>query len=127
MGAGAAGLGRLGMGAASLGGNALGGMFSGMAKSGVAVARTIASTMQAQEAARRAPEATRPAIGDDDTRSIGFYSIAADQSITGGSDLMAIEDAQQHHELQLRMQASRLQDAKEQRKRDEIKMIQDRH
>ena len=81
------GLGRLGLG-----------MFSGLAQSGVAVARTLTSTLQAQEAARQAAQGVaRPAIGDDDTRSIGFYSIADDQSITGGSDHMAIEDAQQEH------------------------------
>ena len=73
MGATATGLGRLGMGAANLGGSAIGGMFSGLAPSGVAVARTIAASVQAQEAARQAAQgAARPAIGDDDTRSIVF-------------------------------------------------------
>ena len=76
---------------------------------------------------RRPRGVARPAIGDDDTRSIGFYSIDDDQSITGGSDLIAIEDAKQHHELQLRMHAQDMQDATEQRKRDEIKMIEGIH
>jgi hypothetical protein len=126
MGMGAAGLGR----AANLGGSALGGMFSGLAQSGVAVARTLAANVHAQDAARQVAQGVaRPALGDDDTRSIGWYSAIGDddQSITGGSDFLAIADAQQHHELQLRMHAQDMQDAAAHRKRDEIQMIQDVH
>jgi hypothetical protein len=105
-------------------------MFSGLAQSGVAVARTIHSTLQAQEAARQAAQGVaRPAIGDDDTRSIGWYSTIGDddQSITGGSDFLALGDAQQHHELQLRVHAQDMQDAAAQRTRDEINMIENMH
>jgi len=105
-------------------------MFSGLAQSGVAVARTLAANVHAQDAARQVAQGVgRPAIGDDDTRSIGWYTANGDddQSITGGSDFLAIADAQQHHELQLRMHAQDMQDAAAHRKRDEIQMIQDVH
>ena len=82
----AAGLGRFGMGAASFGSSAL----AGLAKTGVAAARTIHSTMQAQEAARQAAQAT--AIREDD------FDLGSDggdfRSIAGGSDSMTIEDAE---------------------------------
>ena len=52
MGISAASLGRFGLGAASLGRSAL----VGMAQSGVTVARTLSSTMQAYESAKRAIE-----------------------------------------------------------------------
>ena len=126
MGMGAAGLGR----AANLGGSALGGMFSGLAQSGVAVARSLAANVHAQEAARQVNQGVaRPAIGDDDTRSIGWYTANGDddQSITGGSDLIATEDAQRHHELQLRMHGQDMQNATAQRTRDEIRMIENIH
>ena len=67
MGMGAAGLGR----AANLGGSALGGMISGLVLSGTQVARTVQSSLQAQEAARQAQEAaSRPALrGAESTTS----------------------------------------------------------
>ena len=40
---------------------------------------------------------------------------------------MSIEDAHQDHEMQMQIYAQNMQDAEDQRKRDEIKMIQDRH
>ena len=40
---------------------------------------------------------------------------------------MAIEDAQQLHEMRMRIHAQDMADAEYKRKRDEIKMIQDRH
>ena len=99
------------------------GALTGLAQSGVAVARTIHSTIQAQEAARQAARAT--AIRDDD---FDFQSDGDDfRSIAGGSDSMAIEDAQQFHEMQLRIHDQNMADAAAKRQRDAIAMVENTH
>ena len=144
MGLGVTGLSR----AANLGGNALGGMISGLAQSGgmisglvqsgTAVARTVHSSLQAQEAARQARQAAQATAlmdhdFDFDLQSDGgdFQSFAGGggdfQSVAGDSDFASIQDAQQYHEMQLRMHAQDMQDAEVKRKRDEIQMIQNVH
>ena len=96
---------------------------TGLAQTGVAVARTIHSTMQAQEAARQAAQAT--AIRDDD---FDFQSDAGDfHSIAGGSDSMAIEDAQQFHEMRMQNHARDMAEAKARSQRDAIAMIENTH
>ena len=106
MGVGAAGLGRLGMGA-----------LAGLAQAGVVAARTIAASMQAREAARQ--------IRDVD---FDFQTDGGDfESIAGASDSMSIEDARQFHEMRMQIHAQDMDDAKDQRKRDAIAMIEDRH
>ena len=134
MGLGVTGLSR----AANLGGNALGGMISGLVQSGTAVARTVQSSLQAQEAARQARQAAHATAlmdhdFDFDLQSDGgdFQSFAGGggdfQSVAGDSDFASIQDAQQYHEMQLRMHAQDMQDAEAKRKRDEIQMIQNVH
>ena len=99
------------------------GALTGLAKTGVAAARTIHSTIQAQEAARQAARAT--AIRDDD---FDFQSDGDDfRSIAGGSDSMAIEDAQQFHEMQLRIHDQNMADAAAKRQRDAIAMVENTH
>ena len=99
------------------------GALTGLAKTGVAAARTIHATMQAQEAARQAAQAT--AIRDDD---FDFQSDGGDfHSIAGGSDSMAIEDAQQFHEMQLQNHAQDMADAAAKSQRDAIAMVENTH
>jgi hypothetical protein len=119
MGLGVTGLSRV----ANLGGNALGGMISGLVQSGTAVARTVHSSLQAQEAARQAARAT--AIRDDD---FDFHSDAGDfHSIAGASDSMAIEDAQQFHEMRMQNHARDMAEAKARSQRDAIAMVENTH
>ena len=99
------------------------GALTGLAQSGVAVARTIHSTIQAQEAARQAARAT--AIRDDD---FDFQSDGDDfRSIAGGSDSMAIEDAQQFHEMRMQNHARDMAEAEAKRQRDAIAMVENTH
>jgi hypothetical protein len=112
----------LGMGAASFGSSAL----TGLAQSGVAVARTIHSTLQAQQAAQEAArQAQATAIRDDD---FDFGSDGGDfRSIAGGSDSMAIEGAQHFHEMQMRNHAQDVAEARAKNQRDAIAMIESTH
>ena len=133
------GLGATGLSiAANLGGNALGGMISGLAQSGgmisglvqsgTAVARTVHSSLQAQEAARQARQAAQATALMDVGFDFDLQSEVGDfHSVAGGSDFASIQDAQQYHEMQLRMHAQDMQDAEVKRKRDEIQMIQNVH
>jgi len=99
------------------------GALTGLAQSGVAVARTIHSTMQAQEAARQAAQAT--AIRDD---GFDLGSDGCDfRSIAGGSDSMAIEDAQQFHEMRMQNHARDMAEAKARSQRDAIAMVENTH
>ena len=99
------------------------GALTGLVQSGVAVARTIHSTIQAQEAARQAARAT--AIRDDD---FDFHSDAGDfHSIAGASDSMAIEDAQQFHEMRMQNHARDIEEARARSQRDAIAMVEDTH
>ena len=102
------------------------GALTGLAQSGVAVARTIHSTIQAQEAARQAARAT--AIRDDD---FDFQSDGDDfRSIAGGSDSyhgQAIEDAQQFHEMRMQNHARDMAEAAAKRQRDAIAMVENTH
>ena len=124
MGLGVTGLSR----AANLGGNALGGMISGLVQSGTAVARTVHSSLQAQEAARQARQAAQATALMDVGFDFDLQSEVGDfHSVAGGSDFASIQDAQQYHEMQLRMHAQDMQDAEVKRKRDEIQMIQNVH
>jgi hypothetical protein len=124
MGLGVTGLSR----AANLGGNALGGMISGLVQSGTAVARTVQSSLQAQEAARQARQAAHATALMDHDFDFDLQSDGGDfHSVAGGSDFASIQDAQQYHEMQLRMHAQDMQDAEAKRKRDEIQMIQNVH
>ena len=124
MGLGVTGLSRV----ANLGGNALGGMISGLVQSGTAVARTVQSSLQAQEAARQARQAAQATALMDVGFDFDLQSDGGDfHSVAGGSDFAAIGDAQQYHEMQLRMHAQDMQDAEAKRKRDEIQMIQNVH
>ena len=85
--------------------------------------RTIHSTIQAQEAARQAARAT--AIRDDD---FDFHSDAGDfHSIAGASDSMAIEDAQQFHEMRMQNHARDMAEAKARSQRDAIAMVENTH
>jgi hypothetical protein len=123
------GLGATGLSiAANLGGNALGGMISGLVQSGTAVARTVHSSLQAQEAARQARQAAQATALMDVGFDFDLQSEVGDfHSVAGGSDFASIQDAQQYHEMQLRMHAQDMQDAEVKRKRDEIQMIQNVH
>jgi hypothetical protein len=108
MGLGVTGLSR----AANLGGNALGGMISGLVQSGTAVARTVHSSLQAQEAARQARQAAQATALMDVGFDFDLQSEVGDfHSVAGGSDFASIQDAQQYHEMQLRMHAQDMQDA----------------
>ena len=116
----AAGIGRFGMGAASFGSSAL----AGLAQTGVAAARTIQSTLQAQQAAQEAARlAQATAIRDDD------FDLGSDggdfRSIAGGSD--AIEDAEQLHEMQMQNMARDIADARARSQLDAIAMVEDTH
>jgi hypothetical protein len=98
------------------------GALTGLAQSGVAVARTLTSTLQAQEAARQAAQAT--AIRDEDFD----FSDAGDlQSIAGASDSMAIEDAQQFHEMRMQNHDQDMAEARAKNQRDAIAMIENTH
>ena len=99
------------------------GALTGLAKTGVAAAKVIHASYQAQEAARQAAQAT--AIMDDD---FDLFSDGDDfRSIAGGSDSMAIEDAQQFHEMQLRIHDQNMADAAAKRQRDAIAMVENTH
>ena len=79
--------------------------------------------IQAQEAARQAARAT--AIRDDD---FDFQSDGGDfRSIAGGSDSMAIEDAQQFHEMRMQNHARDMAEARARSQRDAIAMVEDTH
>ena len=101
------------------------GALTGLAKTGVAAAKVIHASYQAQEAARQAAQAT--AIRDDDF-DFDLFSDGDDfRSIAGGSDSMAIEDAQQFHEMQLRIHDQNMADAAAKRQRDAIAMVENTH
>ena len=96
---------------------------TGLAKTSVAAAKVIHASYQAQEAARQAARAT--AIRDDD---FDFQSDGDDfRSIAGGSDSMAIEDAQQFHEMQMQNHARDIEEARARSQRDAIAMVEDTH
>ena len=94
------------------------GALTGLAKTGVAAAKVIHASYQAQEAARQAAQAT--AIMDDDFDD-DFLSVA------GGSDSMAIEDAQHFHEMQMQNHARDIEEARARSQRDAIAMVEDTH
>jgi hypothetical protein len=102
------------------------GALTGLAQTGVAAARTIHSTLQAQQAAQDAArQAQATAIRDDD---FDLQSDAGDfRSIAGGSDFMAIEDAQSFHEMRMQNHKGDMEDAKARSQRDAIAMIENTH
>ena len=95
------------------------GALTGLAKTGVAAAKVIHASYQAQEAARaaqpRRPQSWTMILIDD------FLSVA------GGSDSMAIEDAQQFHEMQMQNHARDIEEARARSQRDAIAMVEDTH
>ena len=80
--------------------------------------------MQAQEAARQAAQAT--AIMDDDFDLFNLMVMIFAQSQEAATS-MAIEDAQQFHEMQLRIHAQDMADAAAKRQRDAIAMVENTH
>ena len=94
------------------------GALTGLAKTGVAAAKVIHASYQAQEAARQAAQATAIMDGDFDD---DFLSVA------GGSDSMAIEDAQHFHEMQMQNHARDIEEARARSQRDAIAMVEDTH
>ena len=105
---------RLGMGA-----------LTGLAKTGVAAARTIHSTLQAQQAAQEAArQAQATAIRDDD---FDFSDAGDFQSIAGASDSMAIDDAHQLHDMRMQIHDQDMADAQAKKQRDAIAMVENTH
>ena len=102
------------------------GALTGLAKTGVAAAKVIHASYQAQEAAQEAARlAQATALRDDD---FDLFSDGDDfRSIAGGSDSMAIEDAQQFHEMRMQNHARDVEEARARSQRDAIAMVEDTH
>ena len=93
------------------------GALAGLAQTGVAAARKIAASMHAQEAARQ--------LRDDD---FDFQSDGGDfHSVAGASDSIAIEDAQQLRGMRMQIHDQDMEDARDQRKREAIAMVEITH
>ena len=102
------------------------GALTGLAKTGVAAAKVIHASYQAQEAAQEAARlAQATAIREDD------FDLESDGgdflSVAGGSDSIAIEDAQQFHEMRMQTHARDMAEARARSQRDAIAMVEDTH